>query len=286
MRCVGPGYHVRRWRDRLCHEALERGHLRSEDVDGLDLKFGAYEAVHRILEMIALRQGIGDVLAEGVKRAAEQIGQESYKYALHTKGLEMPGYDPRGLPAHGLGYMTGDKGGEHEQGYMVGYEAYGEAWRGRQFERFAVEDKAEVLVWLQNRQVGTNTLVKCDFTGIALETFAEMLSAVTGTEYTAEDINLVGERIYNLTRLFNLREGFTRKDDDVAYRCRKDPLPDEPVKGRRLIREDLDYMLDDYYRLRGWDKQGVPTSEKLKELGLEADGRRQGIAQAPGVRSQ
>ncbi len=258
-------------------EALERGHLRPEDVDGLDLKFGSYKAVHRVLEMIAFRQGIGDVLAEGVKRAAEQVGQDSYKYAVHTKGLEMPGYDPRGLPGHGLGYMTGDKGGEHTQGYMVGYEAWGGTWRGRKFERFGVEGKAEVLVWLQNRQVGTNTLVKCDFTGIALETFAEMLSAVTGTEYTAEDINLVGERIYNLTRLFNLREGFTRKDDDVAYRCREDPLPDEPVKGRRLTREDLDYMLDDYYQIRGWDEQGVPTPKKLKELGLEADGQHLGI---------
>jgi len=212
-----------------------------------------------------------------LKRAAEQVGQDSYKYAVHTKGLEMPGYDPRGLPGHGLGYMTGDKGGEHTQGYMVGYEAWGGTWRGRKFERFGVEGKAEVLVWLQNRQVGTNTLVKCDFTGIALETFAEMLSAVTGTEYTAEDINLVGERIYNLTRLFNLREGFTRKDDDVAYRCREDPLPDEPVKGRRLTREDLDYMLDDYYQIRGWDEQGVPTPKKLKELGLEADGQHLGI---------
>jgi len=266
-------------------EALERGHLRPEDVDGLDLKFGGHKAVHRILEMIAFRHGIGDVLAEGVKRAAEQIGQDSYKYAVHTKGLEMPGYDPRGLPGHGLGYMTGDKGGEHVQGYMAGYEAWGWPWRGRRFGRFDVEGKAEVLIWLQNYQVGTNTLVKCDFTratseesgGISPGTFAEMLSAVTGTEYTGEEINFIGERIYNLTRLFNLREGFTRKDDDVAYRCREDPLPDEPVKGRRLTREDLDYMLDDYYRLRGWDEQGVPTPTKLKELGLEEDGRRQGI---------
>jgi len=255
-------------------EALERGHLQPRDVGGLDLKFGAYEAVHRVLEMIAFRQGIGDILAEGVKRAAEQIGQDSYKYAVHTKGLEMPGYDPRGLPAHGLGYMTGDKGGEHVQGYMVGYEAHGRAWRDRQFERFGVEGKAEVLIWLQNYQVGTNTLVKCDF---AKSNHDELLSTVTGTDYTAKDIDLVGERIYNLTRLFNLREGFTRKDDDVAYRCREDPLPDEPVKGRRLTREDLDYMLDDYYQLRGWDRQGVPTPSKLKELGLEEDGRRQGI---------
>jgi aldehyde:ferredoxin oxidoreductase len=186
----------------------------------------------------------------------------------------MPGYDPRGLPGHGLGYMTGDKGGEHVQGYMVGYEAHGRIWRGRQFERFGVEGKAEVLIWLQDYQVGTNTLVKCDF---AKANNAEMLSAATGTEYTDEDINLIGERIYNLTRLFNLREGFTRQDDDVAYRCREDPLPDEPVKGRRLTREDLDYMLDDYYQLRGWDKQGVPTPGKLRELGLEADGRQLGI---------
>jgi aldehyde:ferredoxin oxidoreductase len=266
-------------------EALERGHLSPADVENLDLTWGNYRAVHRALEMIAHRRGIGDLLAEGVKRASERVGQESYKYALHTKGLEIPGYDPRGLPAHGLGYMTGDKGGEHVQGYTVGFEAWGGTWRGRTFDRFGVEGKAELVIWIQNLQVGTNTLVKCDFTkgssdqggGTTLETFAEMLSAVTGSEYTADDLLRLGERIFNLTRLFNLREGFTRADDDVAYRCRTDPLPDPGVEGRVLTRQDLDYMLDDYYRLRGWDERGLPSAAKLEELGLAEDGQRQGI---------
>ena len=108
---------------------------------------------------------------------------------------------------------------------------------------------------------------------IEQDTFAEMLSAVTGVEYTSEDLMATGERIFNLTRLFNLREGFTREDDDVAYRCRTDPLPDAPVEGRVLTREALDHMLDDYYRARGWDERGVPTVSKLRELGLEEDGR-------------
>jgi len=266
-------------------EALERGHLTPADVDNLDLTWGNYQATIKMVEMIAHRQGIGDLLAEGVMRAAEKTGKDSYKYAMHTKGMEMPGYDPRGLPGHGLGYMTGDKGGEHVQGYTVGYEAWGGEWRGRVFDRFGVDGKAELVKWIQDLQVGTNTLVKCDFTkgsseqggGTTLDTFAEMLSAVTGVEYTEDDLMRVGERIFNLTRLFNLREGFTREDDDVAYRCRTDPLPDAPVKGRVLTREDLDYMLDDYYRSRGWDEQGVPTVVKLRDLGLEEDGRAQGI---------
>lgn len=266
-------------------EALERGDLTPADVDGLELTWGNYRAVHEILRRIAYRQGIGDLLAKGVRRAAEKVGGDSWMYALHTKGLEIPGYDPRGLPAHGLGYMTGDKGGEHVQGYTVHFEAWNGTWRGRKFERLGVEGKAELVIWLQNLQVGTNTLVKCDFTkgssdqggGITLETFAEMLSAATGIEVSAPDFLQVGERIFNLIRLFNLREGITRQDDDVAYRCRTDPLPAPPIRGAVLTREMLDYMLDDYYRLRGWDEHGIPTATTLKALGLEDEGRRQGI---------
>jgi len=267
-------------------EAVQRGDLSQKELEGLDLRFGGYKAVHRLLGMIARREGIGDLLAEGVRLAAQRIGGDSFKYAMHSKGLEMPGYEPRGLPGHGLGYMTGDKGGEHIQGYMPTFELYGYSWHGRALERFALEGKAEILIWLQNYQVGTNTLVKCDFVkgfdeergGPSPTTFADMLSAATGSTYTAEDFNSVGERVWNLVRLFNLREGITRKDDDLPYRCREEELPDPPVKGRKLSRKDLDYMLDDYYWLRGWDANGVPTAAKLAELGLLREGREQGIA--------
>jgi len=264
-------------------EAAQRGDLSPAQLEGLDLRFGAYKDVHRLLGMIARREGIGDLLAEGVRRAAQAIGGESYKYALHTKGLEMPGYDPRGLPGHGLGYMTGDKGGEHVQGYMPDFEYRGYPWRGgeREVERFALEGKAEIVIWLQNYQVGTNTLVKCDFVKRYAEDggsptpseLAEFLSAATGRARSSDDIELVGERIWNLIRLYNLREGITRQDDDLPYRIREEELQDPPAEGRKLSRPDLDRMLDEYYRLRGWGADGVPGASKLAELGLAAEGR-------------
>lgn len=268
-------------------EALQRGDLSSTQLEGMDLRFGAYKEVHRLLGMIARREGIGDLLAEGVSRAAQVIGGESFKYALHTKGLEMPGYDPRGLPGQGLGYMTGDKGGEHVQGYMPDFEYRGYPWRGgkREVERFAIEGKAEILIWLQNYQVGTNTLVKCDFVKRYAEDggsptpsdLAEFLSAAIGKTYTPEDIEFLGERIWNLIRLYNLREGMTRQDDDLPYRMREEALPDPPATGRKLSRQDLDSMLDEYYQLRGWDADGVPKAAKLAELGLSREGQELGI---------
>ena len=267
-------------------EATERGDLAKGDLDGLDLRFGAYQEVHRLLGMIAQREGIGDLLAEGVKRASEAIGGDSFKYGLHTKGLEMPGYDPRGLPGQGLGYMTGDKGGEHVQGYMPDFEYRGYPWQNAEVDRFALKGKAEIVIWLQNYQVGTNTLVKCDFVKRYAEDggsptpseFAEFLTSVTGRTCSPEDIEFVGERIWNLTRLYNLREGITRQDDDLPYRIRAEALQDPPVAGCKLSQRDLDTMLDEYYRLRGWDVNGVPSAAKLAELGLAGEGRSQGIS--------
>lgn len=267
-------------------EAAERGDLAKGDLDGLDLRFGAYQEVHRLLGMIAHREGMGDLLAEGVKRASEAIGGDSFKYGLHTKGLEMPGYDPRGLPGQGLGYMTGDKGGEHVQGYMPDFEYRGYPWQNAEVDRFALAGKAEIVIWLQNYQVGTNTLVKCDFVKRYAEDggsptpseFAEFLTSVTGRTCSPEDIEFVGERIWNLTRLYNLREGITRQDDDLPYRIRAEALEDPPAAGCKLSQRDLDTMLDEYYRLRGWDVNGVPSAAKLAELGLADEGRSQGIS--------
>lgn len=267
-------------------EAIEREDMPPIELDGQPLRFGNYRAVHRLLEMIARREGAGDLLAEGVRRAAERVGGESHRYAIHTKGLEMPGYDPRGLPGFGLGYMTGDKGGEHVQGYMATWEAYGVPWKGKLVDRFAIEGKAEILINHQDYQAGTNALVKCDFVkgssdgeraGPTPNTFAGLLSAATGIEFSAADILTAGARINSLTRLFNMREGFTRRDDALPPRMLQDPLPDPPVRGRVLRQEELDYMLDDYYRLRGWDANGMPTAETLRELELEEEGRALGI---------
>jgi aldehyde:ferredoxin oxidoreductase len=182
--------------------------------------------------------------------------------------------------------MTGDKGGEHVQGYMPDFEYRGYPWQNAEVDRFALKGKAEIVIWLQNYQVGTNTLVKCDFVKRYAEDggsptpseFAGFLTSVTARTRSPEDIEFVGERIWNLVRLYNLREGITRQDDDLPYRIRAEALQDPPVAGCKLSQRDLDTMLDEYYRLRGWDVNGVPSAAKLAELGLAGEGRSQGIS--------
>jgi len=224
-----------------------------------------------MIKKIAHREGIGDLLAQGVKRVSERLGGEALKIAMHTKGLETPGYETRGMPGHALGYATGDRGGDHERSYMVHYEARGALWQGRPVDSFAREGKAEIQIYTQNTTAGNDTLILCHFANeVGIETAIEMLNAATGSNLTEEDLFIVGERVWNITRLFNLREGFTRADDDLPVRVKEEPLPDPRVKGQRISQEDLDYMLDDYYRLRGWDENGVPTEEKLTALGITA----------------
>lgn len=250
-------------------EAYERGLLSREDLGGIEPGWGKIEAVLVLIERIARREGIGDLLAEGVKRASEILGGDAPRFAMHTKGLETPGYEPRGMPGHALGYATGDRGGDHERSYLVHYEARGALWRGRPVDPFAREGKAELLIEQQNRTAANDTLILCHFAGeIGFETSLALLNAATGQEHTLTELYRVGERVWNLTRLFNLRAGFTRADDDLPWRFKEEPLTEPRVRGQRISQADLDFMLDEYYRLRGWDQHGVPTAAKLAELGI------------------
>jgi len=252
-------------------EAFQRGLISLEDLGGLELDFGASDSIHQLIGKIARREDIGDLLAEGVKRASEQLGGDAPRFAMHTKGLETPGYEPRGLPGHALGYAVADRGGDHERGYLVHYEMRGELWQGQPVDRFSREGKAEILIDFQNHWSGSDTLIACHYAlQVTLEVYAELLNEATGFDMDADYFALVGERIWNMTRLFNLREGFTRADDDLPIRVKEEGLPDQPVKGQRIRQKDLDYMLDDYYRLRGWDENGVPSEAKLDSLGLDA----------------
>ncbi|MGQ9599112.1 MAG: aldehyde ferredoxin oxidoreductase family protein [Anaerolineae bacterium] len=250
-------------------EAYERGLLSRKDLGGIELGWGKIESILRLIDQIGRREGIGDLLAEGVKRAAEILGGDAPRFAMHTKGMETPGYEPRGMPGHALGYATGDRGGDHERSYLVHYEARGALWQGHPVEPFAREGKAELLIDQQNRTAANDTLILCHFAGeIGIETSVALLNAATGRERTWEELYRVGERVWNLTRLFNLHAGFTRADDDLPRRFKEEPLTEPRVRGQYISQQDLDFMLDDYYRLRGWDQQGVPKAEKLDELGI------------------
>ena len=250
-------------------DCYEHGILTKEDTDGLDLEFGNAEAMVELVHKIGKREGIGDILAEGVKRASEKIGKGAEKFANHIKGLEMTGYDIRGLKTAALGYAVSFRGADHNR-----HGAYGLDLKGT-VDRFKVEKgRAKLVIDLENLYTIIDSLIICKFSrGTYYEGFkdlAKYYTLVTGIEMTPEELERTGERINNLGRLFNIREGFTRKDDHLPPKIMSTPIPDDTVsKGSYITQEELDLMLDDYYATRGWTKEGVPTLEKLKELGLE-----------------
>jgi aldehyde:ferredoxin oxidoreductase len=170
----------------------------------------------------------------------------------------------------GLALATADRGGCHQRAFPILYECGGE-WNGEPVDRLALKGKGEIVATLQNYLAGVDTLVKCDFAtyGIKEDTYAAMLEAALGEAWDAAKLKQLGERVWNQIRLFNLREGFTRADDTLPKRFTEEPLPEGPFAGAKITLEDLDQLLDDYYAFRGWDKEGRPTAEKLKELGLE-----------------
>ncbi len=238
-------------------ELAERGRLDS------DLRFGRADLFAHTLEDLAYRRDLGDDLAEGSLRLATKYGAP--ELSMSVKGLEMPAYDPRGMQGQGLLYATGNRGACHMRGNMLGLEVLG---LPKLIDRFQVQGKSSYVILHQNTMAAIDSLVLCKFTnlGVAEEYFARTLTAVTGVPYSTGDLVRAGERIWNLERLYNLREGFSRKDDTLPPRLLNEPVTEGPSKGWV---SHLEPMLEEYYRARGWDGDGVPTSRKLAELGLE-----------------
>ncbi len=256
-------------------ELYEKGILSKEDTGGLVLNFGNHEAMITIIKQMAYREGIGDILADGTKAAAEKIGKGSDKYAMHVKGLELPGYDVRGAKAHGLNYATAYTGADHNRGYAF-QEIFGIPIP-YEVDRFAAEGKGKLTKWNQDVRTATcDAPTMCAFlldmavAGFATQNTASLLEAVTGLRYSPEEVQKVGERINNVAKAFNVREGFTRADDTLPERLMTEPLKAGASKGQLISKDDLKLMLDEYYTERGWDiNTGVPTRGKLTELGLE-----------------
>ena len=226
------------------------------------LEFGNGEQLLELIPKIAQREGIGDVLAEGTRGAAERIGKGSEKLAVHVKGLEIPAWDPRGKLGHGLAYMTADIGGSHLR------EMYG----SKKIPNTSALEIVDDLAASQDMNVMRDNLIVCTF---ALGTFDEDLrrqayEAVTGRQFTALMEREIGNRVWTLTRLYNLREGIGREDDRPSYRHRFDPLPSGVAEGCTSFEseDDMEASLDAYYRFRGWDMEGVPTRETVTGLGL------------------
>jgi len=256
-------------------ELFEKGILTTADTGGLELNFGNHQAMLSLIRLMAFREGIGDVLADGVKAAAARIGKGSEKYAMHVKGLELPGYDVRGAKAHGLSYATSYTGADHNRGYAF-QEIFGVPVPYA-VDRFAIEGKGKLTVWNQDVRTATcDCPTMCVFlldmamAPRATESTAAFMEAVTGLAFKPDEVTQVGERINNLARAFNVREGFKRADDTLPERLMTEPLQSGGSKGQVISREDLNKMLDEYYTVRGWDLgTGVPTRKKLVELNLD-----------------
>ncbi|MEO6062416.1 MAG: aldehyde ferredoxin oxidoreductase family protein [Thermoflexales bacterium] len=237
-------------------ELTEKGLLNS------DLKFGMAQVLAPLLEEMSARTGLGAELADGSARLAKKCGAP--ELSMSVKSLEMPAYDPRGMQGQGLLYATSNRGGCHMRGNMLGLEVLG---LPKLIDRFQVRGKSSFVILHQNAAASIDSLVICKFTNMAVadEYFARTLSAVTGVPYATGELIRVGERIWNLERLYNLREGFTSADDTLPPRLLNEPVEAGPSKGWV---SKLEPMLKEYYRSRGWDALGVPNPAKLEELGL------------------
>lgn len=255
-------------------ELFEKGLLTLKDTGGIDLRFGNHEAMVDLIKEIAYkREGLGALLGDGSKVLSEKIGQGSEKYAMHVKGLEFPGYDPRGAKAHGLNYATSYCGADHNRGYAI-QEIFAIPVP-KPYDRFAIEEKGWLTKWNQDVACAVSDCPTiCAFIfDMALfvngpQNIADMVGAATGIKFTPEEVQAVGERVNNLARVFNITAGFTRADDTLPERILTEPIKAGGSKGHYIKAEDFNKMLDDYYAARNWTKEGVPTAEKLEELGI------------------
>ena len=253
-------------------ELYERGILTKNEADAMPLTWGNHYAMMDLIKETAYRVGLGDILADGVRKAAARIGKGAEAYAMHVKGLEIPAYDPRGMKGQGLSYITSTVGANHNMGYSV-QELFGSKFP-HPVDKYAETGHGDVVMFNQDSCAAFETGVICLFTTqlgmVRLPAFSKMMASVRGMPEIGDQAVFMktGQRIYNLERAFNLREGIGRKEDAFPQRMTTEPLKNAgPAEGQWI--KNPDSMLDEYYGARGWDKNGVPTPEKLKELGLE-----------------
>jgi len=265
-------------------ECYEHGVIKKKDIGDLDLSWGNPDALPELVRLISMREGIGDILAEGVKIASEELGKGSEKFAIHGKGLEAPAHDARSGKALAVTYGTANRGMCHihpleGMAYDSGKLDFGMIKYGlpdpNTVHRWDEKGKGKSVKILQDGLILPDILSTCKFfmyAGLNIDNYADMLSALTGWEIDGWELLKVGERVTNLQRLFNMREGFGRNDDLLPERVKKIPAFGVYKDEQRCAIEDYEGMLDEYYEARGWDlKTGKPSKDKLRELGLEEE---------------
>jgi len=249
-----------------CHE---KGILTHDELGGIDAHFGNEAALLQLIEKIGKREGIGEILADGVKVAAAKIGKDSDKLAQNIKGLEVTGYDLRCLKTAALGFAVSFRGADHNRSGAYAFDISGkvdrlkaEKGRGK-----LVKDSEDIYALIDSLIICKNargTLFK------ELPDMSKLYKLITGYEMTTDELSLAGERINTLARLINIREGLSRKDDTLPWKVMNQPISDDgPGKGSVVTQEELDLLLDDYYLARGWTLDGVPTKDILTKLGLD-----------------
>jgi len=243
-------------------ELYEQGAITDEVTGGLELRFGSAEALTRATELVASGEGFGVELGLGSRRLCEKHGRP--ELSMTVKGQEFPAYDPRGIQSMGLTYATSNRGACHVRGYAVAAEVFGIPVKT---DPLVAEGKAGLVKAFQDLTAAVDSCGLCLFTTFAwtAEHIAEQLDAACEGSWTAEQLGEVGERIWNLERRFNLAAGFTAKDDTLPRRLLADPAPAGPAEGKVSL---LEQMLPEYYALRGWTADGVPTDETVRRLGL------------------
>jgi len=261
-------------------ECFQNGLLTKEDTGGIELTFGNAEAMLKMIELIARREGIGDLLAEGSARAAKRIGREASNYAMHVKGQEIPMHEPRLSRSLGLGYMVNPHGADHMDNLIdIFYSGFSEdndvvvpdcvalGYESASFKDVGPR-KVSLFKAVQIKRIIADSLVYCHFLPYSWLQLADLLGAVTGWETSVMELYRIGERILTLCRLFNTRAGLSPDDDRLPERFFA-PTKGGPLAHNALNAQDMDRAKRYYYYLMGWDEQGVPLAQKLEELGID-----------------
>ena len=243
-------------------ELYQKGYIKDADLAGMPLEFGNADAIIEWTKRMGMREGLGDKLAEGSYRMAESYGVP--ELSMSVKKQELPAYDPRAIQGMAVQYATTNRGGCHVRGYLISPEILGIP---EKTDRFSIEGKANWAKIFQDFTAFIDSSGMCLFTSFALgaDDYAGLISAVTGTKWTADDVLKAGDRIWNLEKLFNLAAGIDSSQDTLPKRLLEEPISEGPSKGN-VAR--LSEMLPEYYSVRGWTKEGIPTDEKKAELGL------------------
>jgi len=254
-------------------ETYEKGFLNQEDFEGINLEWGNSQTIIDLIHLVAKNEGPGKLLGQGVRQFSKKVGKNSEEFAIHAKGLELPLHDPRAYTGMALSYATANRGGCHleslsyavESGISIEDLGYGEDNR---LDPHTSIGKAELVIKLQNYMNVFNALGLCKFLlfgRIGPTKVTEWLNQLTGWNLTPEELLTIGERLHNLKRMYNVKLGINRKDDTLPTRLLTLARNDGMAAG---VLPELDKMLEEYYRLRGWDENGIPSKEKLKQLNL------------------